>query len=94
MSVVNETMCQILCCKLTIDKKPKKAWTLKRGERFLLSPSGYSALNDRIEVYLKVSHTKAVLDSVPEKFEVTIPVLTVNTNGLVYKLIDEWLIQG
>lgn len=82
-----------LICKLTINKKPRKVWSLKRGERFLLNPSGYSALNDRIEVYLKVGHTKAVLDSNPEKTEYTIPLLAGDTGGIVYKLIEEWLIQ-
>lgn len=59
----------------------------------MLNPSGYSALNDRIEVYLKVSHTKAVLDSIPEKTEYTIPVVTNHTGGIVYKLIEKWIVE-
>lgn len=59
----------------------------------MLNPSGYNALNDRIEVYLKVGHTKAALDSIPEKTEYTIPLLTSITGGIVYRVIEEWIIK-
>lgn len=77
-------------CKISVLPKKVKAWDLKRGERFSLTFDGYSKLNQRFEIYLKVSHTKAVLDSVPEKKGYSIPAITSQYNGLVYPVVEEW----
>lgn len=83
---------KISCC-LTIEKKPIKAWDLKKGDRFVALETGYNYLTKRHEIYLKVSHTKAVLDSLPEKPEYSIPEITFRTGGKVFKLIEEWKIE-
>lgn len=83
----------VIACKLIIDKIQVKPWTLKKGERFCLSFNGYNNLKERFEIYLKISHAKCILDSVPTKDEYLIPNLIAKNGGYVFKLTEYWIIE-
>ncbi len=71
---------------LTIIPKPIYIWDLRIGERFTLTEDGYNQIEKRHEIYIKISKTKAVLESLEHKPIVLIPKIAKNDIG--YKLIE------
>lgn len=77
--------------RLSIVPRPKRIWELKVGERFCLSPTCYNSVAKRYEIYLKISKTKCVLDSIPHKEQHSIPLLLGSIKEVDgYPIIEEW----
>ena len=68
---------------------PIRIWDLKIGDRFCLEPTGWNFEAERFEIYLKISRTKALLDSLEDKPIVSIPKIAKGDVG--YKVIEAWL---
>lgn len=73
---------------LTIVPRPIRIWDLRVGERFVLTENGYNQVEERHEIYLKISRTKALLESLEHKPVLLIPKLAKNDIG--YKLIENF----
>lgn len=63
-------------------------WDLKIGEKFCLTESGYNKNTDRQEIYVKISRSKCVLDSHPDKLIFSIAKLCKSMQAVGYKLIE------
>ncbi len=73
---------------LTIIPVPIRIWDLNLGERFCLSEDGFNEVEQRYEIYIKISKTKAIIESLTHKPIVSIPKL--GTKDIAYKLIEEF----
>lgn len=73
---------------LTIIPKPVLIWSLKIGDHFALTEDGYNQIEKRHEIYLKISKTKAILESLEHKPIFLIP--RIAKNDIAYKLIEDF----
>lgn len=73
----------------TILPIPIRIWDLAKGTLFSLTESGQNLAGD-YEIYCKISKTKCLLFSHPDKLEFSIPKLIPSDTG--YKVIENWAI--
>jgi hypothetical protein len=73
---------------LQIIQVPIRIWDLQIGGRFCLEPNGWNFTKERFEIYLKITRTKCLLDSVPEKPKFSIP--NIANKDVGYKVIEVW----
>lgn len=74
--------------ELNVIPVPVRLWDLNVGDRFVLEPTGWNFDQRRFEVYLKISRSKAILDSLEGKPVVSMPKLSKEDVG--YKVIEKW----
>ena len=77
--------------RLSIVPSRIRIWEVKIGHKFCLTPTCYNNLSNRYEVYLKISRTKCLLDSHPDKPEFSIPFLVGSIKKVDgYAVIDKY----
>ena len=79
-----------IACYYTISPLPVNSWDIPVYSFFTLQANGFNWETDRFEVWQRVSRSKAVLITHPDKLVERIPRIIGGLSGVVFPVLEEW----